>query len=78
MVVPAECYSSLTNVFLGAFYDETWSLLSSFQWAAVLPISAVASIVSLRLLQVQQDRVVVGGDDGLHGGTADIYMIMFL
>ena len=33
---------------------------------------AVASIVSLLLLQVQQDPVVVGGNDGLHGGTAGV------
>ena len=33
---------------------------------------AVASIVSLLLLQVEQDPVVVGGNDGLHGGAAGV------
>ena len=33
---------------------------------------AVASIVSPLLLQVEQDPVVVGGNDGLHGGAAGV------
>ena len=81
VVVPAEFEgdSSLANISLDAlntvdlgFIDLAWSLTSPLQRAAILPSLAVATIVSLLLLQVQQDPVVVGGNDGLHGGTAGV------